>query len=280
MVANTGIGNVLPAVNGEARRVRTGAPRLTLEPMDQNTHTADRSPSTRIRMLSVAMPVYNEEASIQKVVLDHVEVLQRLGSSIPQWEIVCIDDGSRDRTPQILAELEAREPRVRVIRQENRGIYGAFTRAYREARGSHIFVTGADGQWPATNIEILLGPIEAGAEVVIGVRTNRSEIYTPARQVISAVFNHLPQVLFGARFEDAGGTKLGIREVFEYDLISRSPFFEAERLILAQRRGLRVKFVPIQALMRPGGKAMGASTKNLRASVIDLCRCLWKYGFR
>ena len=87
-------------------------------------------------------------------------------------------------------------------------------------------------------------------------------MYTPARRVISAVFNKLPQILFGARLQDAGGTKLGIREVFDYNLISRSPFFEAERIILAQRQGLRVEFVPIQFLTRPGGKAMGASARN------------------
>ena len=231
-------------------------------------------------MLSVTMPVYNEEVSIQKVVMDHVEVLERLGSALPAWEIVCVDDGSRDRTPQILGELQAKDPRVRVIRQANQGIYGAFTRAYKESRGSHIFVTGSDGQWPATNIETLLRPIQAGAEVVIGVRTNRNEVYTPARRLISAVFNKLPQVLFGARLQDAGGTKLGIREIFDYNLISRSPFFEAERIILAQRQGLRVEFVPVQFLTRPGGKAMGASIRNLRTSVLDLFRCLWKYGVR
>jgi uncharacterized protein YqgQ len=141
-------------------------------------------------------------------------------------------------------------------------------------------VTGSDGQWPAANLEVLLRPLLAGAEVVIGVRTNRHEVYTPARRVISTAFNRLPQVLFGARLQDAGGTKLGVREVFDYDLISRSPFFEAERIILAQRHGLRVEFVPVQFLTRSGGKAMGASARNVRTSVIDLFRCLWKYGFR
>ena len=125
--------------------------------MDRSQRAA--KPSVPIRMLSVTMPVYNEEVSIQKVVMDHVEVLERLGSALPAWEIVCVDDGSRDRTPQILGELQARDPRVRVIRQANQGIYGAFTRAYKESRGSHIFVTGSDGQWPATNIETLLRPI-------------------------------------------------------------------------------------------------------------------------
>lgn len=235
---------------------------------------------TPIRMLSVAMPVYNEQATIESVVLDHVEVLERLGNAVPEWEIVCVDDGSQDRTPEILRDLQKRVPRLRVIRQENQGIFGAVARVYRESRGSHIFATGSDGQWPAQNLELLLGPALSGADLVVGVRSNKREVYTLSRRLISMAFNRLPRILFGVRVEDAGSTKLGVREVFEYPLISRSVFFEAERIILAQRKGRRVEFVPIRFLMRTEGKATGASWKNLRSSVSDLVRCLAQYGFR
>jgi len=70
-----------------------------------------------VRMLSITMPVYNEQASIERVVRDHVEVLERLGSSVPEWEIVCVDDGSKDRTPEILRDLQKQVPQLRVIRQ-------------------------------------------------------------------------------------------------------------------------------------------------------------------
>src|SRR5580700_9634712 len=235
---------------------------------------------TPVRMLSVTMPVYNEQASIESVVLEHVEVLERLGSVVPEWEIVCVDDGSRDRTPEILRDLQKRVPQLRVIRQENQGIFGAVARGYLEARGSHIFATGSDGQWPAGNLELMLQPVLSGADLVVGVRSNKREVYTPARRLISRAFSLLPRILFGVRVEDAGSNKLGAREVFEYPLISRSVFFEAERIILAQRKGRRVEFVPIRFLSRTGGKAMGASWKNLRSSMADLVRCLWKYGFR
>ena len=231
-------------------------------------------------MLSVTMPVYNEQATIERVVLDHVEVLARLGSTVAEWEIVCVDDGSQDRTPEILRDLQKQVPQLRVIRQENQGIFGAVIRAYQEARGSHFFVTGSDGQWPAENLELLLPPALSGADLVVGVRSNKRDVYTPARRVISIAFNLLPRILFGVRVEDAGSTKLGVREVFEYQLISRSVFFEAERIILAQRKGRRVEFVPIRFLQRAEGKAMGASWKNLRSSVADLFRCFGRYGLR
>ncbi len=85
------------------------------------------------------MPVYNEEVSIESVVLEHVRVLEKLSPRVSEWEVVCVDDASRDRTPEILAVLSRREPRLRVLRNEtNLGIYGAIMRCYREARGAYI----------------------------------------------------------------------------------------------------------------------------------------------
>jgi glycosyltransferase involved in cell wall biosynthesis len=233
-----------------------------------------------IRMLSIVMPVYNEELSIEPVIVEHVQVLKKLAHAVPDWEIVCVDDGSQDRTAAILHELQKRIHRLRVIRQENQGIYGALSRCYQEARGSHIFATGSDGQWPAENLESLLDSALSGAELVVGVRSNKREVYSPIRHFISVAFNLLAQVLFGEHVEDAGSHKLGVREIFLYPLISQSVFVEAERIIVAQRLGRRVEFLPIHFLPRKGGKASGASWKNVRASIADLLRCIAKYGFR
>jgi dolichol-phosphate mannosyltransferase len=231
-------------------------------------------------MLSVVMPAYNEETAIEGVVREHVAVLRKLEAVIPEWEIVVVDDGSKDRTAAVLENLAGEVPRLRVVRQQNQGIFGAFTRAYREARGTHVYSTGSDGQWPAENIGPMWKKLESGYGLVVGVRQNRHEVYTPARRVISRMFNLLPKVLFGAPVEDAGSVKLGVRQAFELPLISRSVFFEAERIILAHRTGLRVGFVPIEFLQRKGGKAAGASWKNIRNSSLDLLRCIGKYGFR
>jgi glycosyltransferase involved in cell wall biosynthesis len=236
--------------------------------------------ATAIRMLSVVMPVYNEEAAIESVIVEHCEVLRGLHENVPEWEIVCVDDGSVDRTPEILHNVQALVPQLRVIRQENQGIYGALERVFQEARGTHIYNTGSDGQWPAKNLETMLPAIAGGADLVVGVRKNRREVYSMARRLISGCFNLLPRILFGTPIEDAGSVKLGVREDFRYDLISRSVFSEAERIILAHRKGLRIEFVPIHFLPRAGGKAAGASWRNLRTSVRDLFRCLRAYGFR
>lgn len=189
---------------------------------------------------SVVMPAYNEEQAIETVVRDHFQLLEKLGDQVPRWEVVCVDDASRDRTPEILRVLSEREPRLRLVRYEtNQGIFAAFTRCYREARGTHVYATGSDGQWPPENVVLMLDRLSRAVE-------------------------------------DAGSCKLGVRAIFLFDLISKSPFFEAERIVRASREGYRVDFVPIRFAARAGGKATGGSWKNIR----DSLRCLMVYGVR
>jgi len=126
----------------------------------------------------------------------------------------------------------------------------------------------------------MLEHLLAGADLVVGVRNNRREVYTVARRILSFGFNMLPRVLFGVTVQDAGSVKLGRREIFLFDLTSTSPFFEAERIIRASREGYQIDFVPIRFMVRSGGKASGSSWKNIRASVRDLFRCLAVYGAR
>jgi glycosyltransferase involved in cell wall biosynthesis len=229
--------------------------------------------------LSVVMPAYNEEGSIETVILEHAAVLSQMSGYIPRWEIVCVDDGSTDGTPQLLRRLGERVPAVRVIRQENQGIAAALATGFRAAQGELIYATGSDGQWPAKNLELLFASCRDGADLVVGVRTNRHQVYGVARRVVSSAFNWLPPVLFGVAVQDAGSIKLGRRECFLFDLISRSPFAEAERIIRARRSSMKVDFVPITFLSRTQGKERGASLKNITSSIRDVVLCWRAYSW-
>ncbi len=229
--------------------------------------------------LSVVMPVYNEEAALEETLREHVRVLEGLGRN--DWEIVCVDDASRDRSAEILDQMSRDDSRIRVIRHaQNRGIYESFDDLFRNAKGTYIYMTGSDGQWPAENLERMLPLISRGADLIVGVRQNRNEVYGLKRQIVSHAFNFLPRILFGVRTADAGSIKLGRRDIFHFDLISRSPFAEAERIIQARMRGYRVEFVPIMFRTRNGGKEYGAKWTNVKRSLHDLFRCWKAYGGR
>lgn len=229
--------------------------------------------------LSVVMAAYNEEHSVESVIQEHVNIMSQMPAAVTDWEIVVVDDGSRDRTPEILERLASRLPRLRVIKHPvNLGLFPAFDDAHRAARGTHVFTTASDGQWPAANLLRMLDRmLQTGADLVVGVRPHRDEVYTPWRRFVSRCFQLLPRLLFGVQTQDAGSVKLGRRELFQCELISRSPFVEAERIIRAVRQGCAVEFVPIEFLPRGAGKARGAKLSYILASVRDSLRCLWTY---
>jgi len=122
--------------------------------------------------------------------------------------------------------------------------------------------------------------VRAGADLAVGVRTNRQDVYSLRRRLVSFAFNWLSELVFGVPIRDAGSVKLGRREMFAFELLSRSPFSEAERVIRAQREGWKVVFVPIDFRARAAGAAKGASWKNIFASMRDLVRCVRAYGVR
>jgi glycosyltransferase involved in cell wall biosynthesis len=198
---------------------------------------------------------------------------------VTDWEVVVLDDGSCDKTADIIEALARDEKRLRVVKHaRNEGLFRSFDDVQREARGTHVYSTGSDGQWPATNLTTMLRTlVECDADLVVGVRPNRHEIYTTWRKIVSCGFRLLPRLLFGTDIYDPGSVKLGRRELFQCHLISRSPFIEAERIIRAIRAGYRVEFVPIEFLPRTGGTARGAKWSYILGSLRDGFRCFWHY---
>jgi glycosyltransferase involved in cell wall biosynthesis len=115
-------------------------------------------------LLSVVIPVYNEESTLE-------ELVRRVQKETTRKEIVLVDDGSRDRSPEILARL-AQEPGVRVFRHEkNSGKGAALKTGFREARGNIVLIQDADLEYDPAEYQTLLKPIVQGkADVVFGSR--------------------------------------------------------------------------------------------------------------
>jgi dolichol-phosphate mannosyltransferase len=122
-------------------------------------------------IISVVAPVFNEEAILPEFYRRTSAVLEQIGEP---WEIVLVNDGSRDRSPEIMRELHAADPRVKVVNfARNFGHQVAITAGADYARGDAVVVMDADLQDPPEAIPELLAKWREGYEVVYAVRAER-----------------------------------------------------------------------------------------------------------
>jgi glycosyltransferase involved in cell wall biosynthesis len=115
--------------------------------------------------LSVVMPVYNERATLR-------EVVQKVLAVRLNVELICVDDGSRDGSREILAELQASHPQIRVVLQpHNMGKGAALRRGIQEATGDFVIIQDADLEYDPDEYPAMLEPLIQGkADVVYGSR--------------------------------------------------------------------------------------------------------------
>jgi len=222
-----------------------------------------------IDSLSIVVPAFDEEASIADTVTDALAAGARVAGAV---EVVVCDDGSRDRTGAILDRLAAGEPRLRVVhRRTNRGIEASIRTLYALARHRWVFLNSADRQWPMSALDVMAAAAADGADLVIGVRTNKRDVYTPYRRAVSWTYEAVVRAL-GGRGRDPGSIKLGRRDLLHRAVVARGVFAEGERIVRAARGGARVVEVPVEFHRRDAGQATGARRDVVARAALDAGR--------
>ena len=151
--------------------------------------------------VSVVVPVYNEEGNLPGLLPRLTAVLDGLGEP---YEILFVDDGSRDGSLELLKELARRQPdRVRVLElSHNFGQHQAILAAFRDVTGDAVVTLDADLQNPPEEIPKLLARIAEGYDAVGGVRQGRQD--SAFRRLASAVVNRVTTAITGLRLTDFG----------------------------------------------------------------------------
>jgi glycosyltransferase involved in cell wall biosynthesis len=122
---------------------------------------------------SVVVPVFNEEGNVESLALRVIGTMERLGAP---FELLFVDDGSRDRTPERLRQLAARDARICVVRfTRNYGQEAAVEALYLNARGRWLIQMDGDLQHPPEEIPKLVSKKDEGYDVVYGVRNERHD---------------------------------------------------------------------------------------------------------
>jgi glycosyltransferase involved in cell wall biosynthesis len=207
--------------------------------------------------VSVVLPAYNEQEVIEPTVRHVAAVMAPL---VSDFEIVVTNDGSKDRTGEILAALQT-DPslHLRVITHpKNQGYGAALASGFDAADNSLIFMTDGDKQFDVAELAELLPFMDAETDLVIGWRRKRAD---PFMRLVNAWgWKQLVNGLFGYTARDIDcAFKLFRREVWRSVVVhARGATFSAEFLIKARRLGFRVVERPVSHFPRTAGSATGA----------------------
>lgn len=218
--------------------------------------------------ISIVMPAYNEAANIERAVADALTA----GEAIGDVEVVVVNDGSTDQTGALLADLSARDPRVRVLGwTPNRGYGEAVHAGLRAADREFVFFTDADNQFDLSEIKLLLPFLERphiGA--VCGYRKHRSDPFI--RRLNARAWNALVRLLFYVPVRDIDcAFKLFRREVLDdLDIDSIGAMVNTELMVKLGRSGVGVAEVPVTHLPRVAGEARGANLRVIRLAFREL----------
>ena len=205
--------------------------------------------------LSVVVPAYNEAESLPELQRELAAALEAMGRP---WEVVYVDDGSRDGTDRVIESLAAADPRVRgVSLRRNFGKSAALATGFRAARGDIVATLDADLQDDPAELPRLIAELETGYDLVSGWKKNRQDPIT--KTLPSRLFNSVTSSVAGIRLHDFNcGFKVYRREVTE----ALEVYGELHRFMpaLAHWRGFRVGELGVHHRARRFGRSkFGAS---------------------
>ena len=217
--------------------------------------------------LSIVLPFFNEEENIDPMI---TRVRATLDSLEYESEVVCVDDGSTDRTFSLLCKERSRDGRIKIVKlQSNFGQTAALAAGFDHARGEIIIPMDGDLQYHPEDIPDLLVKMGEGYDVVSGWRKNRNDPFF-SRKLPSLIANRLMAKLSGIQIHDFGCTFKAyrrnlIKEVRLYGQLHR--FIP----VLAQDKGASIAEVPVQLSPRERGKSKYGITRTFTV-LFDLIR--------
>jgi len=219
--------------------------------------------------ISVVLPAYNEEKNVPKIVAEVVETLQEITQD---YEVIVVNDGSKDRTADVTRELSLQNPRIRLVAHEvNRGYGAAVHSGFYAATKELVFLTDADNQFDVSEISKLL-PHIGDADLAIGYRVHRQDPFI--RKLNAFGWCWLVNLLFGYTARDVDcAFKLFKREILDNITIeSRGATFSAEFLVRAKRKGYTILEVPVTHRPRIAGRQTGARLDVILRAFRELIR--------
>ena len=233
----------------------------------------NRPDATERPEVSVVVPAYEEEASIPSVIPHFLNVLK---GQRRRFELIVVNDGSRDRTGELLDEIAAHEPQMKVIHfARNFGQTAAMMAGFLAAKGAIIVPLDSDGQNPPEEIERLCDELGHGYDVVSGWRKNRQDTWH--RTLVSRIANGIISKFTDVKLHDYGCTL----KAYRASMIKDARLYgEMHRFIpvYASMHGAKIKEVVVDHKAREHGASKYGYGRILKVALdLLLVRLLQRY---
>ena len=213
---------------------------------------------TQLPSLSLFYPCYNEEKNVETSITKALEVLPKYAQT---YEVLIINDGSRDKTKELAENIAKINPRVKVITHEvNKGYGGALKTGFANAQYDWVFFTDGDLQFDLNQLANFL-PHTQNYQVIIGYRKIRAE--GKKRAFVVRIYKLMVDILFGLYVKDidCAFKLIGREALTDINLESDGMFINAELLIKLKNKGYNFKQLPVDHFSRKHGRPTGSNLK-------------------
>ena len=219
------------------------------------------------RGISVILPAYNEEANISTTIRRAIDYLSQ---TVADYEIIVVNDGSHDKTEQIVYWLTQLHPQVRLITHaHNKGYGAALVTGFTSTRKELAFFMDSDGQFNISDLALLL-PHISNHDAVLGYRKERQDRWM--RILNATCWKLLIRLFFGVRVKDVDcAFKLFRADFFHQTrLETTGAMINTEIMFKWMQQGLTYTEVPVQHLPRLAGRATGAKISVIIRALQEL----------
>lgn len=236
---------------------------------------------TSLSSLSILIPAYNDEATIDQVMKEAIAVGRHVAK---KFEIVVVNDGSNDMTGSRLVSLAKNYKNIRVItHRTNQGYGRTIKELYYAGRNDWLFTIPGDYQIGARELETILIRFPElrdpkfresgkGRDLILGWRVRRND---PMNRLLSSwIYNTMLGLLFHITIHDVNSVRLMRRAILKnIQLTSDSAFVDAELIIRAKQQGFTIAEVPVSHRARSDGASGGGNQwATMAATIVEMLR--------
>jgi len=223
--------------------------------------------------ISAFFPAYNDAWTIPSLVITTDRLLRGLTDD---YEIIVVDDGSPDHVEEVLADLQAHYPRLRVVTHpRNRGYGGALRSGFAHASKDLVFYTDGDAQYDPRELVRLLAQLKDGVDVVNGYKLGRSDALH--RRVVGRLYQWAIRLAFGLPIRDVDcDFRLFRRRALDaVELESDSGTITVEMVRKIHDAGFRFVEVPVHHYPRAAGSSQFFRFRRVAQTLLDLAGLWW-----